>query len=58
MTFTGSVTAGGKVAQRVTSQIKKGVLELGGSDPFIVCKDADIEKHLWVLSKVDSLITL
>ncbi|HZC21207.1 MAG TPA: NAD-dependent succinate-semialdehyde dehydrogenase, partial [Nitrososphaeraceae archaeon] len=44
VTFTGSVSAGGKVAQRETSQIKKCVLELGGSDPFIVCKDADIEK--------------
>ena len=44
VTFTGSVPAGGKVAQRATSQIKKCVLELGGSDPFIVCKDADIEK--------------
>jgi acyl-CoA reductase-like NAD-dependent aldehyde dehydrogenase len=32
------------MAQRATSQIKKCVLELGGSDPFIVCEDADIEK--------------
>ena len=39
-----SVPAGGKVAQRATSQIKNCVLELGGSDPFIVCEDADIEK--------------
>lgn len=44
VTFTGSVPAGGKVAQRATSQIKKCVLELGGSDPFIVCEDVDIEK--------------
>ena len=44
VTFTGSVSAGGKVAQIATSQIKKCVLELGGSDPFIVCDDADIEK--------------
>ena len=44
VTFTGSVAVGAKVAQRATSQIKKCVLELGGSDPFIVCEDADIEK--------------
>src|SRR5215217_6750481 len=44
ITFTGSIPVGAKVAQRATSQLKKTVLELGGSDPFIVCKDADIEK--------------
>jgi acyl-CoA reductase-like NAD-dependent aldehyde dehydrogenase len=44
VTFTGSVPVGAKVAQRATSQIKKTVLELGGSDPFVVCEDADIEK--------------
>jgi acyl-CoA reductase-like NAD-dependent aldehyde dehydrogenase len=31
MTFIGSVTAGGKVAQRAISQIRKCVLEMGGS---------------------------
>ena len=44
VTFTGSIPVGAKVAQRATSQIKKCVLELGGSDPFIVCEDADIDK--------------
>jgi succinate-semialdehyde dehydrogenase/glutarate-semialdehyde dehydrogenase/succinyl-CoA reductase len=44
VTFTGSVPIGAKVAKRATSQVKKTVLELGGSDPFIVCEDADIEK--------------
>ena len=44
VTFTGSVPVGSKVAQRATAHLKKTVLELGGSDPFIVCEDADIEK--------------
>lgn len=44
ITFTGSVPVGAKVAQRAASQVKKCVLELGGSDPFIVCADADVEK--------------
>ncbi|MEM2760227.1 MAG: aldehyde dehydrogenase family protein, partial [Nitrososphaerales archaeon] len=44
VTFTGSVPVGAKVSQRATAQLKKCVLELGGSDPFVVCEDADIEK--------------
>jgi len=44
VTFTGSASVGAKVAQKAGERLKKCVVELGGSDPFIVCEDADIEK--------------
>ena len=44
VTLTGSQGAGRKVAAASGKLLKKTVLELGGSDPYVILEDADMEK--------------
>jgi succinate-semialdehyde dehydrogenase/glutarate-semialdehyde dehydrogenase len=43
-TLTGSTAAGREVAKKAGGLLKKTVLELGGSDPYVILEDAELEK--------------
>lgn len=53
--FTGSTGAGSIVGSIAGKHLKKSLLELGGSDPFIVFDDADLEKVIFYLIEINNL---
>ena len=51
VTYTGSASVGRKVAQECGKHLRKNVMELGGSDPYFVLADADLDKAVQICVK-------
>ena len=55
ITLTGSTKAGKAVAEKAGSCLKKTVMELGGSDPYIILEDAELETTVETCAKAASV---
>ena len=49
VTITGSTKAGREVSKKAGEELKKTVLELGGTDPYLILKDADLAEAAKIL---------